>query len=239
MQPTQIPKPPAGFSQNAVYRIKPREKRSFSSVLDARKLVAENPAHETRVTVDADGGDVVVTMEHTLLFGKMREVVRCAVNGAGLLTKSFERVVEDAQGALVRREEIPDFAHDKLGLPPSTYPEVVLPFVLGWTLASTDESQLYAWINDRFVARLYVEVVGRTKLDVLGKTHDVVESVMYPDLNDWVPMGRVLSGLAKPFIPKYRIWFAREAPHRLVRFEGPYGPPGAPEIVLELQEAKA
>lgn len=32
--------------------------------------------------------------------------------------------------------------------------------------------------------------------------------------------------------PKRR--YEAEAPHRLVRFEGPYGPPGAPEIVLEL-----
>jgi hypothetical protein len=30
------------------------------------------------------------------------------------------------------------------------------------------------------------------------------------------------------------MWFDASAPHRLVRFEGPYGPPGAPEILLEL-----
>jgi len=39
-----------------------------------------------------------------------------------------------------------------------------------------------------------------------------------------------------PFVPKYRMWFAPKPPHTVLRFEGPYGPPGAPEIVLELVE---
>ena len=57
---------------------------------------------------------------------------------------------------------------------------------------------------------------------------------MYPDLNDWVPMGAMLSTLARPFLPKYHMWFDETSPHRVVRFEGPYGPPGAPEVLLEL-----
>lgn len=30
------------------------------------------------------------------------------------------------------------------------------------------------------------------------------------------------------------MWFEVGGARRLVRFEGPYGPPGAPEIVVEL-----
>jgi hypothetical protein len=44
----------------------------------------------------------------------------------------------------------------------------------------------------------------------------------------------VLNSLAKPLLPKYRMWFESATARRVVRFEGPYGPPGAPEIVLEL-----
>ena len=47
-------------------------------------------------------------------------------------------------------------------------------------------------------------------------------------------MGAMVTRLVKPFVPKYRMWYARQAPNRLVRFEGPYGPPGAPEVVLEI-----
>jgi hypothetical protein len=49
-----------------------------------------------------------------------------------------------------------------------------------------------------------------------------------------VKMPSILNKLAKPFLPKYHMWYEAKAPHRLLRFEGPYGPPGAPEIVLEL-----
>jgi len=57
---------------------------------------------------------------------------------------------------------------------------------------------------------------------------------MYPDLNDWVKMGTALTKLAKPFLPRYSMWYEPAAPNRLLRFEGSYGPPGAPEIILEL-----
>jgi hypothetical protein len=30
------------------------------------------------------------------------------------------------------------------------------------------------------------------------------------------------------------MFFERAAPHRLVRFEGSFGPPGAPEMIIEL-----
>jgi hypothetical protein len=135
---------------------------------------------------------------------------------------------------MVRSEQVPDFRHEKLGLPLATYPEVALPFLLGWLPHDSERRSVYAWINDRFIAKVYVEVHGRTSLSLGGKTREVVELMMYPDLNDWVSLGGVLTRLAKPFLPKYHMWYERKAPYRLVRFEGPYGPPGAPELVLEL-----
>lgn len=35
-------------------------------------------------------------------------------------------------------------------------------------------------------------------------------------------------------MPQYHLWFEPGAPNRIVRFEGPYGPPGAPELIMEL-----
>ena len=83
---------------------------------------------------------------------------------------------------------------------------------------------------------MYVERVHKraTEITVPAGRRHVFEYIMYPDLNDWVTMGSVLTRLAKPFLPKYRMWFEASAPYRLLRFVGPYGPPGAPEIVLEL-----
>jgi len=57
-----------------------------------------------------------------------------------------------------------------------------------------------------------------------------------PDLNDFVRVGSTVARLAKPLMPQYHLWFEPESPNRVLRFEGPYGPPGAPELIMELDE---
>ncbi|MGO9834492.1 MAG: hypothetical protein ACLP1X_09770 [Polyangiaceae bacterium] len=232
---TNIPLPPSDFAGAFEYSLRPREKRSFNTVLDAHKILAGSANPVSKVRYIEDKGDILLSMEHPMADGRMREEIRLVPNGqGGLVAGSLVREVFDAEGRTVRGEQVPDFRHDKLGLPPATYPEVALPFLLGWMPHDSERRSVYAWINDRFIAKVYVEVHGRTSLTAGGRSRDVVELMMYPDLNDWVPLGAVLTRLAKPFLPKYHMWYERKAPHRLVRFEGPYGPPGAPELVLEL-----
>jgi hypothetical protein len=84
------------------------------------------------------------------------------------------------------------------------------------------------------VAKVYYEVGKAVALELPAGRFEAIEAVMYPDLNDWVSLGTVITSMAKPLLPKYRMWFEKAPPHRVVKFEGPYGPPGAPEIVLEL-----
>jgi hypothetical protein len=163
----------------------------------------------------------------------MTEEIRLGRESAGLVSRSLTRELFDGEGKVLRREHVPDFGHAKLGLPQAVYPEVALPFLLAWMPHDGQRRSVYAWINDRFIAKVYVEVEKRTSLSLGGRSHEVVELVMYPDLNDWVPLGSMLTRLVKPFLPKYHMWYERTAPHRLVRFEGPYGPPGAPELILE------
>jgi|HubBroStandDraft_6_1064221.scaffolds.fasta_scaffold105495_3 hypothetical protein len=231
---TNIPAPPADFAGTFEYSLRPREKRSFNTVLDAHRLLAGSSKPVSTVRYAEEAGDVVLSMEHPIAGGRMREEFRLAVRERELLARTLSRELLDADGLMVRSEQVPDFRHEKLGLPLATYPEVALPFLLGWTPHDGERRSVYAWINDRFIAKVYVEVHGRMSLSLGGRTREVVELMMYPDLNDWVSLGGVLTRLAKPFLPKYHMWYDRKAPYRLVRFEGPYGPPGAPELVLEL-----
>jgi hypothetical protein len=230
---TNIPAPPTGFAGSMKFSLRAREKKSFNTVLDAHTLLsgATNPVSEA--TYAADGDDVVLTMDHPIGEGRMREEIRLVRRGEGLVAQSLTRELFDRSGKELRRELVPDFWHGKLGLPPATYPEVALPFLLAWMPHDSQRRSVYAWINDRFIAKVYVEVERRTSITVAGRSHDVVEFLMYPDINDWVPLGSMLTRLVKPFLPKYHMWYERTAPYRLVRFEGPYGPPGAPELVLE------
>jgi hypothetical protein len=239
-QATNIPAPPADFEGTQRYTIRPREKRSFHTVLDARKMLAHavSSGAQSEVTYGRDSGDVVVTMKHPIADGHLKEVVRLVAKGPGLIARSLSREVFDASGTVVRNEQVPDFRHDELGLPESTYPEVALPFLLGWMPFDGQRRSVYAWINDRFIAKVYIEIEGRPSISLGGTTYDTIEIIMYPDLNDWIHLGAMLTRLVKPFSPKYRMWYTRQAPHRLVRFEGPYGPPGAPEVILEAAQTR-
>jgi hypothetical protein len=220
---SQIPAPPPGFAREVRYAIRPREKRAFHSVLDAERLLAGGG--QSTVRYAEQGDDILLATDHPIVAGRIREQVVYARGPGGLVARSLTRELTDGGGRALRREEVADYHPAGMGLPHATYPEVTLPFVLGWLPLDGQRRSLYAWINDRFVAKVYVETAGRAG--------DRVEVVMYPDLNDWVRLGSVLRRLAKPFIPKYHMWFETAPPHGLVRFEGPYGPPGAPEIVLE------
>jgi hypothetical protein len=231
---THIPEPPSGFAGSLEFALSPREKRAFHTVLDARRILAGSPRPVSTVRYSEEGAAVVLSMDHPIADGRLKETLRLSRNGdGGLVATSLAREAFDAGGRMVRSEQVPDFRYAELGLPPAMYPEVALPFLLGWVPHDGSRRSVYAWINDRFIAKVYVEMHGKTALRTGGKTCDVVEIVMYPDLNDWVPLGAVLTRLAKPFLPKYHMWYERQAPYRLIRFEGPYGPPGAPELVLE------
>lgn len=230
---TTIPAPPPGFVGSLQFSLRAREKKSFNTVLDAHTLLSGSGPAVSDVHYTEDGDEVVLTLEHPIAGGRMREEVRLGRQNGGLVSRSLTRELHDSSGRTVRREEVPDFHHAKLGLPQATYPEVALPFLLAWMPHDSERRSVYAWINDRFIAKVYVELERRTSILIGGRSHDVIELMMYPDLNDWVPLGSLLTRLSKPFLPKYHMWYERSAPHRLMRFEGPYGPPGAPELVLE------
>lgn len=235
---TLLPHPPAAAGGELRYRISAREKRAFHTVLDAHTLLAGHEVRESVVRIDPSGGALRMDLRHPIAGGWIHEHLTCASSSTRrLVSETFGREVLGPAGERVRFEDV-DFRYSELGLPRELYPEVALPWALGWLPFDKSRRSLYAWINDRFVARVYVETTRGghkvVKLDLPIGRRPAIEVLMYPDLNDWVPLPSLLTRLAKPFVPKYHMWYEPDPPHRLLRFEGPYGPPGAPEIVLEL-----
>ncbi len=224
-------------TETAVYVIHPRAKRHFNTLLDANQLFDPNGRSRVTTTVGGEGAArrVEIRAEYPLRAGHVTESLELSAHGH-LRSLRLHRTVLDSGGAMSRDEKI-EFSRGPFKLPEATYPEVLLPFVLRWQPYDSDRRALVAWIVDRFVARVYCEWKGKSRLTVPAGTFETAEMMMYPDLNDWVSLGNVINTLAKPLLPKYRMWFEVAPPHRVVRFEGPYGPPGAPEIVLELSDA--
>jgi hypothetical protein len=225
----------------ARYSVRPRERRAFHTALDASDLfTSKEPATVTWSGRGApDGtwsgrGAGELSVQMPVATGNFEE--KCVFDlEPHLRPSTFERSLRAGERLL--RHERADFGAVIPKLPEATYPETMLPFLLRAHPLDSERRALYAWICDRFVAKVYYEVhKHRASVRVPAGKFDTTEVVMYPDINDWVKLGGVITKLIKPFLPKYHMWFAagEGGRHTLVRFEGSYGPPGAPEIVLEL-----
>lgn len=214
------------------YVSSPRRPSKFKTILDADRLFAGGG--RTRVVTrsrQAPLGEPCLELDvrHQLGGVSLQESMRCVAAEGGRLRS--DRLVREVPE--VRHEEV-RFGRPPFEFPSATYPEVLLPFLMRGEPRDGARRALYAWTADRFCARVYYEVRGRVTRTVPAGRFDTVEVWMYPDLNDWIALGSVITKLAKPLLPRYELWFEASSPWRTVRFEGPFGPPGAPEVVLEL-----
>lgn len=236
---TLLPTPEHDPTADLRYWILPLPKPRYWNPVPAETIIADGGDKIThlrieRAPLEGGGGDAInYSFTHPLLRGTLFEEATLHTTPAGLITARLVRTLDDHAGRQVRREEI-DFLDDTFPLPEGTYPEVLLPFLLNLPPFDGKTRAVFAWITDRFLARVRFYSTGRRVLQLRSGAAEAVEVLMYPNLNDWIRLGSVITRLIRPFIPKYRMWYTPGPPHRLLRFEGPYGPPGAPEIVLEL-----
>lgn len=217
------------------YRVLPRPQPKFHTVLDAKVLFGGGEGEavvKTTVIPGAAEGAPAVYLDVRQRIGKLEVHDRFTSikAGPGARAGKLERRVGDA-----RREDV-DFTKGPFDFPAATYPEVLLPFLMrGQRWEVGHKRAAYSWSCDRFVARVYYESRGEQVIGVPAGKFETHHVWMYPDLNDWVSLGSVITRLAKPLLPRYDLWFESDEPGRPVRYEGPYGPPGAPEVVLELK----
>jgi len=221
--------PPAWTGQTLRYRTRPRPKRAFHTVLDAAELLAETSTTSARL--EASNGSVLLQVGIDLRRGRMEDRIE---HDRSMKIRRLERRITSTTGD-ASRDEIVDFTSATHSIPACTYVDVSAPFLLGGHPFDGKSRAIYTWICDRFIAKVYYESRGKKTLTLPAGKFEAQEIVMYPDLNDWVSLPSVITKLSKPFLPKYHMWYEVAPPHRLVYFEGPHGPPGAPEITLELE----
>jgi hypothetical protein len=217
--------------ERTAYRVRARPKPKFKTTVEARTLFGPDGsamALTTRARPPAQDrpGEVVLELHAQISTpsATLHERMSCTWED-GLRAA---RLVREVGGA--RKYEI-DFLATPFPIPHTTYPEVLLPFLMRGQPLDGQTRAAYAWTSDLFIARVYYEARGAANVKGIATR----EVWMYPDLNDWIALGGVITKLVKPLIPRYSIWIEEAAPHRVARFEGSFGPPGAPEVVLEIE----
>ena len=219
-------------TETLIYSAVPRPRPKFKGALSARQLFGASGG-ESRVTTRLKADVMELTVRHELAGAPLLEQLKADVQQGVMRPRELLRQLGPTD-ALARDERV-RFDRNPLGLPEACYPEVMLPFLMRGQPLDGQRRSVWSWSNDRFVARVYYEFRKTVSLTVPAGTFSAALVWMYPDLNDWISLGGVVTRLAKPLLPRYDIWIERGPRRRVLRFEGPYGPPGAPEVVLALR----
>ena len=234
MSPTG-PADEQGWTEEVLrYAVGPLPRPKFKSMMDAHALFSGGRMRvRTRVCEPRQGEPCLeLFVEAELRDARIEGSYTCTWD-RGLKAGRLQRQTWDLAGQLVRSEDV-DFAALPMRPPEASYPDILLPFLLRGQPLDGRRRAAQSWTSDRFCARVYYERRRSLAIDVPAGRFRAVEVWMYPDLNDWIALGGVLTRLAKPLLPRYRIFFEQAPPHRVLRFAGPYGPPGAAEVLLEL-----
>ena len=127
------------------------------------------------------------------LLGNVPEMVSATVPGRDEVQGGAYYYLLDTDRArsmaawLVNGDELAmraDFASIVPKLPEATYPETMLPFLLRAHPLDSQRRSLYAWICDRFVAKVYYEV-HKKRVDVrvpAGKFEATADTAILTDL---------------------------------------------------------
>jgi len=224
-------------TETLTYRATARRKRKFKGALSAQHFFGAGGGQSV-VTTKLSEAAYQLEVVHDLAGTTLTERLDAQVAGGRLRATELLRQLGDVspgadRGALARDERV-RFVPEPLGLPLASYPDVMLPFLMRGQPLDGRSRSVWSYTNDRFVARVYYEKRKIVQMQVPAGRFETALIWMYPDLNDWIALGGVITRLAKPLLPRYDIWIETGPMRRVIRFEGPYGPPGAPEIVLEL-----
>jgi hypothetical protein len=155
-----------------------------------------------------------------------------------------DAVVTDAAGTVVARghEEFVQEAFPFLSqaVPPNTYPPLApLGYVLTrlglgkserasfhFILMGTSLLKMDLWVDGRELVR-----VPAGEFDCYRVSMRVNPASLFPNLPAF------LQGFVRLFIPTHTIWLTASEPQTLVKYTGQMGPPGAPELLIQLMSS--
>jgi len=128
-------------------------------------------------------------------------------------------------------------------LPPNTYPpEAPLAYVLSRLGLGRrrDRASVHLILMGTSVVELQVWTDGRERVTVPAGTFDahvvrlrVTADSLFPNLPGFVQK------FASFFIPTQTIWITHDEPQQVVKFLGQMGPPGSPDLLIELAQIMA
>lgn len=154
------------------------------------------------------------------------ETALSTIDAATLFASSVD-IVTGAQNAKARSRT--DFVSDFNTYQPDEMGIIEfhnVPYLMRGFSAPKNTALKIRLLSDATPFPMIAHYIGDESIVVQGKTYMCYK------------MQFGLSGFLKPFFPPATFWYAKEAPHYLVRFDGLTSGPGSPRRIIELKSRK-
>lgn len=154
---------------------------------------------------------------------------------------SWQALVKDANGTVVASavehvvpEAFPFLAEP---VPPDTYPPLapIGYIITRLGLGEKDTASFHFILMGMSILQMNLWTDGREPVEVPAGTFDCYRVRMRVDPGSLFP---TLPGFLQPFVrffvPTHTMWLTAERPQVLVKYTGQMGPPGSPELLIQL-----
>jgi hypothetical protein len=149
---------------------------------------------------------------------------------------SYHRLRRSPQGEPIERWEF-HFDNPSWNYSEDTYSMSAVSLVFrSFIEQGSKESSFHLWLSDQSVVRMRLKRMNKEQIKIALGEFPCVKIRMVADVQSVMPVGKILALLIQPFMPEFHFWIWEEKPYTVLRAEGALGPPGSPQMLMEVLE---
>jgi len=211
--------------------------RKKQSVFKLDKL--QSYEEQTTMLITREGRDYYEIREDVTLMNNQHVVATTLVEiGEYLRPISYNRMRRNPQGESIERWEF-HFDDPSWNYTDDTYCMSSISLVFRSFIAQgSKEGSFHLWMSDQSVVRMRLRRMNKERVIIALGEFTCVKIRMVLDVQSVMPLGKVLALLVQPFMPEFYFWLWEQEPYPVMRAEGALGPPGAPQMLMEVVERR-
>jgi hypothetical protein len=233
-KPLNTPIAEIGRAKFTVIGENAKEKQSVFK-LDKLQLYEE----QTTMMITREGKEYYEIREDVRLMNNQHVTTTTLLEiGEYLKPISYNRLRRSPRGKPIERWEF-HFDNPSWNYTDDTYCMSAVSLVFRSFIAQgSKESSFHLWMSDRSVVRMRLKRIHKERIRIALGEFTCVKIRMVLDVQSVMPVGKILALLVQPFMPEFYFWLWEEEPYPVLKAEGALGPPGAPQMLMEVVERR-
>ena len=173
-------------------------------------------------SIDRNVGSYVVTLEFKVKDGRLQQ------------TRALREIIKFSGEKVIYHDV--DFEGLGETIPEDSYTAEVMTFLFkGLTMTPKSKFSYHWWASDRSVFRMRLKVKKPKEITTSTGTYRFCPiELSPPNIAEFLNKGDYLNTIINPFLPDTIMYFDANPPHHFIYYKGSFGPPGSPEVNLEL-----